>query len=116
MRLRHESEYKTWKMNNNNALGDYIVRFADRWMELMESRIEKGEQVQDIASKTMKLADTDGLTEAMKFSAISIVTLCWAYGDDLREWFKKETEGEEEEEDATEAQWGSSFRPVWLRS
>lgn len=113
MRLRHESEYNTWKMSNNNDLGNYIVRFADRWMELMESRIEKGEQVQDIASKTMKLADTEGLTEAMRFSAIKIVTFCWAYGDDLREWYIKETE--EEEEDDTEAQWGSSFRPVWLR-
>ena len=56
----------------------------------MEEQIEKGEKLEDIAGKLSQEADEDGITGFMYGAAVSILSECWIYGEDLRRWHNKD--------------------------
>lgn len=86
MELIDVEEYEEWKKNNEDPYGAGVFSFAERWAELMEKEIKKGNKVKDIAERTSRYADTDGITGFMYGSAVQILSTCWKYGEELRVW------------------------------
>lgn len=62
MHMKNEVEYTDWKAKNDDPYGAGIVRYAERWADLMEQRMEQGESLEAIAKTTSHEADTEGVT------------------------------------------------------
>ena len=67
-----------------------ILRFAQRWAELMEVEIASGKKMAEIADRTSDQADSEGITGSMHIYAISLLAKTWIYGEDLRRWHNLE--------------------------
>ena len=90
MRVKNQERYENWKKSNVDPYGVAIFEFAETWATLMEEQIEKGEKLEDIAGKLSHEADEDGITGFMYGAAVSILSECWIYGEDLRRWHNKD--------------------------
>ena len=86
MKLKNEQEYLDWKAKNNDAYGRSIFGYAEAWADLMEQEIKQGKEVKDIAQTTSDEADICGITGFMYGMAVSILSQCWVYGEELRKW------------------------------
>jgi len=75
---------------NTDGYGGAIYEFAKNWALLMQVEISNGKAVKDIAGETSSQADTVGLTGFMYGAAVSVLSACWLYGEDLRKWHNKE--------------------------
>lgn len=89
-----ENEYKDWYNNNLDSYGHACFTYAERWAELLEKKIENEANAQEIiikyAEETSHEADTEGITGFMYGIAVSILSNCWKYGEELRKWHNKE--------------------------
>lgn len=85
-----EKEYQDWKDKNNDPYGGATFRYAENWANLMEEKLHNGEKLIDVADKTSHEADTEGITGFMYGCAVSILSQCWLYGEQLRKWHNKE--------------------------
>jgi len=90
MKVKDIKAYDEWKANNTNPYGSAIFRYAEKWANLMEERLTKGEKIEDIAKELSHKADTEGITGFMYGCAVSILSQCWEYGEELREWHNKQ--------------------------
>lgn len=83
----------TWKRMVQNGSDDVyngaIVRFAERWANMMEREMSKGAKLTDIALRTSDDADTEDITCFMHGIAVSVLVHVWAYGDELGKWNKE---------------------------
>ena len=86
MKVRDVKGYEDWKENSLHGNAPVVFRFAERWADLMEERIESGERLEDIAKETSHKADTEGITGFMYVVAVNILSRCWVYGEELRKW------------------------------
>lgn len=89
------SDEKTWaksKENNKDAYGGGVISYAQRWAELMEAEIAKGQELEDIAERTSHEADTEGITGFMFGAAVSTLHLTWKHGERLRIWHNLKTQ------------------------
>lgn len=77
---------------NKDFYGSGVVRYAEKWAELMESRIDSGDTVGDCAKATSHDADTEGITGFMYGCAVSILSKVWKYGEELRKWHNLDTQ------------------------
>lgn len=84
-----EKEYQDWKDKNTGSYGACTFRYAERWANLMETEINDGKDLKDIAENTSHEADTEGITGFMYGMAVNILSQCWQYGEKLREWHNK---------------------------
>jgi hypothetical protein len=75
---------------NSDPYGKASIDFARSWAILMQIEIEKGSTVAECAEKTSNEADVDGITGFMYGCAVSLLSQCWEYGEDLRKWHNKE--------------------------
>lgn len=98
-----EEEYGKYVAKNSDPYGYGVVSYAKRWAELMESMIEAGVKVEDIAKKTSYEADTEGITGFMYGCAVSELAYFWIYGEDLRRWHNLDTQIGHEGEKANES-------------
>lgn len=93
-----EKRFKEQREINSDFYGSGIFRYAERWANLMESRIEAGENLEDCAKRTSHEADTEGITGAMYGFAVQILARDWFQGERLRKWHNLDvqigTEGE----------------------
>lgn len=94
MRLKDEKAYLDWKAKNSDAYGSACFRYAETWADMMELHIADGKQVKDVADKTSRDADKEGITGFMYGMAVNILTNCWEHGEELRKWHNKEYEYE----------------------
>jgi hypothetical protein len=90
MKFKDEQRYQEWKANQKDDYGLACFRYAENWANMMETEIEHGEKVMDIAERLSFKADTEGITGFMYGCAVSILSECWIYGEELRKWHNKE--------------------------
>ena len=90
-----EQDYKDWFDKNTDLYGRACFTYAERWAEMLENLIESSTDepmkvVVDNADRLSHEADVEGITEFMYGCAVSILSQCWKYGEELRKWHNKE--------------------------
>lgn len=97
---------------NSDPYGKAGVDFARRWAEMMEEKINNGEQLKDIARQASHEADTEGITGFMYGCAVSVLSQVWIHGEELRRWHNKDTQIGDEGDKANES--GGVLNPALL--
>lgn len=90
--LSDPEKWQKFVAANSDGYGGRIVRYAEEWARLMQTRMDNGESLADCAEDLSHLADDDGITGFMYGAAVSVLSQCWAYGENLRRWHNKETQ------------------------
>ena len=90
MKLKNKEGWEQFVTINNDPYGSAVVRYAERWANMMEQEMESGKSLIDIADATSHKADTDGITGYMYGCAVSILSQVWEHGEELRKWHNKE--------------------------
>lgn len=86
-----EKEFEKFvEINSKDFYSLGVVNFAKRWAELMEKEIENSAKVADIAEKTSRIADIEGITGFMYGCAVNTLSYLWEYGEELQKWHNKE--------------------------
>lgn len=75
---------------NQDAYGGGVYTYAKCWGLLMQSRINKGEKLIDIANETSHQLGWLGITGFMYGAAVSVLSSTWKYGEELRKWHNKD--------------------------
>ena len=107
-----EIEYKDWYDKNDDPYGKACLIFAERWAELMEEAIAKGEKLELVAKQLSHDADEEGITGFMYGMAVSILSSVWIHGEKLRIWHNLNTQISNEGEKANES--GKVLNPALL--
>jgi len=97
---------------NKDPYGAGVVRYAHKWMRLMEGQINSGVALKDCAKEMSHLANDEGITGFMYGCAVGIISQVWKYGDDLRRWHNLDTQIGDEGEKANES--GGVLNPALL--
>ncbi len=87
------------RIKNNGS----IVRYAARWANLMEKKINMGAKLEDIANATSHEADLEGMSGSTYGCAVSILSQVWKHGEQLRRWHNISTQLHNEGEKANES-------------
>lgn len=85
-----EKDFEQFVKVNNDPYSLGVVRYTERWAELMEKEIANGANLVDIAQRTSDEADTEGITGFMYGCAVSALSHLWEHGEELRKWHNKE--------------------------
>jgi len=112
MELKDKDFWAEQRRLNTDSYGKGVVDYAERWADLMESRLNAGELLADIAEATSNEADTEGITGFMYGCAVSILAKCWVRGDELRRWHNLKTQIRDEGEQANKT--GGVLNPALL--
>lgn len=86
MNITNPELWKRCTDNNQDSYGKGINDYAERWANLMETRLASGESLADIALPTSFEADTDGITGFMFGAAVATLVEVWEHGAALRTW------------------------------
>jgi hypothetical protein len=92
-----EGGEEKWKMSvekNTDPYGKEVLDFAKAWAIYMEE--ELSELTKDIMENCSKKADVGGITGFMYGAAVSVLSECWKYGEELRKIHNKEHNQSEE--------------------
>jgi len=91
---KDQKGYEDWKskQTDDNGYGLAVFRYAETWADLMETQLKVGFTVEEIADKTSHQADTEGITGFMYGMAVSILSLHWEYGEELKTWHNNKYE------------------------
>lgn len=82
-----KEKYQQYVLNNSkDPYSKGVVTYAERWANLMEEEIAKGEVLEKIANSTSHTADTEGITGFMYGCAVQSLAHFWVYGELLRTW------------------------------
>lgn len=88
-----EQEYKAWYDKNSDEYSRACFTYAERWAEMLERKTgETGdakEAIERYAEFFSHEADVEGITGFMYGCAVNILSLCWEYGEELRQWHNK---------------------------
>lgn len=112
MDVVNQADWQKWVENNQDPYGKACVDFAERWANLMETKIAEGAKLEDIAEKAGREADTDGITGFMYGCAVQMLAQCWKHGEQLRRWHNLDTQIGDEGERANES--GGVLNPALL--
>lgn len=94
-----DTNWQTWRDNNQDGYGAAIVHYAERWARLMEAEIDRNPKATyaigtgvfaEIAERTSHEADIEGITGFMYGAAVSMLADVWIYGDQLKRWHNNE--------------------------
>ena len=89
-----EKAYKDWYDKNSDAYSRACFTYAERWAEMLERKIDEVGDVRKAivlnADKLSDEADIEGITGFMYWCAVSILSQCWKYGEELRKWHNGE--------------------------
>ena len=95
--------WNSWLANQkDDPYGVAIFAYAERWANLMETRMSDGSRLEDIAQQASHDADTDGITGFMYGAAVATLSKTWAHGEELRRWHNKDVQISSEGEDAND--------------
>ena len=88
-----ETDYKKYVEINKDPYSSAVVRFGERWAELLEKAIETNGQPEKVIvllmDKTAREADTEGITGFMYGCAVQALHEFWEYGDILNYYHNK---------------------------
>jgi hypothetical protein len=90
VKLINEEDWLKSKKVNSDPYGAAAFTFAERWARLMQLEIAKGNELKDIAEKTEREADLEGITGFMYGCAVSLLKHCWVHGEELKKWRESE--------------------------
>lgn len=94
IQLKDETLWNNQKEINTDPYGAGILRYAKNWALLMQTKIDTTKDIQfqvaAIAKKTSHEADIESITGFMYGAAVSVLSSCWIYGEELRKWHNKE--------------------------
>ena len=118
MRIKNKELWEEFVEKNQDFYGKGIIDFAREWAERMEAELIPGdditEQIKRIAYKTERAADDEigGITGYMYGAAVSTLSSCWVYGEQLRQWHNLDIQIGNEGELANES--GTTLNPALL--
>ena len=114
MQLSNVELWNQTKAINTDSYGKGTVDYAERWANLMETKLPEttDETFGDMAKQTSHEADTDGITGFMYGMAVSILAQCWEHGDRLRRWSNLSLQVGNEGEKSNEQ--GGTLNPALL--
>ena len=72
MKLANKEGWEQFVAINSDFYGSGVVRYAERWANMMEKEMEKGKSIIEIADATSCAADTEGITGFMYGCAVSV--------------------------------------------
>lgn len=110
--LADEEGWNKFKSNNTDGYGGRVVRYAEEWARLMQTRLANGETIPQCADELSRLADDDGITGYMYGCAVGVLAKVWKHGEALRRWHNKETQIGTEGDKANET--GGVLNPAVL--
>lgn len=110
--LVDEEGWNKFKSNNTDGYGGRVVRYAEEWSRLMQTRLSNGETIPQCADELSRLADDDGITGYMYGCAVGVLAKVWKHGEALRRWHNKETQIGTEGDKANES--GGVLNPALL--
>lgn len=110
--LVDEEGWNKFKSNNTDGYGGRVVRYAEEWARLMQTRLSNGETIPQCADELSRLADDDGITGYMYGCAVGVLAKVWKHGEALRRWHNKETQIGTEGDKANES--GGVLNPALL--
>lgn len=88
-----EAEYTEYKkLNSEDAHFEAVVTYGEKWADLMELRLAKGENISDFAKETSHIANADDITSFMYGCTISALAKFWLHGEELRVWHNHKTQ------------------------
>ncbi len=81
------SKWKQLKIRRirNDQNTKYLFPFMTNWARLMQKYMQDGETLDQCAKKAFAMADTDDI-DIECYTAISILSELWIYGDQLKQW------------------------------
>lgn len=79
-----EAEWATVVELNSDPYGAGAVRYAVKWAETMEQKLDAGESLADMQDRASHEADTEGVTGFMHGWAAGALSRFWQYGDEFR--------------------------------
>lgn len=86
-----QADYEEFvEVNSKDGYSRGVVDYAERWADLMESQMQQGANLIDIADHTSHEADTDGITGFVYGCAVNALSDFWEHGEQLRKWHNKE--------------------------
>ena len=87
------------EIDKNDEYSARCVSFAHDWAIGMQRHIPPGADAEQItrsialnAANEASKADYDGITGFMYSAAVTMLSQCWLYGEDLRRWHNKEVQ------------------------
>lgn len=101
MEIKDIDKWNSYKSKNKDSYGLEIIRYAERWADLMESEMDKGKSLDSCAEETSRNADVNGISGFMYGAAVKTLYDVWAHGESLAAWHNKRTQITDEGDDAT---------------
>lgn len=109
-----EKDYAEYVAKNKDPYGSAVIKYTERWADLMEARIANGEKIKDFAKPTSFKADKGiGITGFMYGCAVRALAHFWEHGEALRLWHNLDTQIKDEGEKANES--GGVLNPAIIR-
>jgi hypothetical protein len=86
MKLTNEELWNNQKTINDDPYGAAIIKFAEKWADLMEAATPEGKPLtQEIMNSTEHQADKGiGITGFQYGAAVATLSECWYRGEELR--------------------------------
>jgi len=84
-----------WKMfmekNQPGSYGGAVLFYAERWAQLMQIEMAAGKNLEDVAAATsFDAAVFEGITGFMYGCAVTALSKCWKYGEQLLRWYESQ--------------------------
>lgn len=112
MEFSDEKAWDRFVASNQDPYGGRVVRYAEEWARLMQSRVAAGKTIAECAEETSHLADDDGITGFMYGCAVSVLSNTWRHGEELRRWHNTSVQIGDEGDRANES--GGVLNPAVL--
>jgi hypothetical protein len=110
--ISDQNAWQQWVDSNQDPYGRAVIRYAERWGDLMEAKMAEGAELEDVAKDASHEADTEGITGYMYGASVSVLATSWEHGDRLRRWHNLDTQIHDEGERANES--GGVLNPAIL--
>lgn len=109
-----EQEYQEYRRKNSaDAYSFAVIRYTEKWADLMEERMATDNDITHFADQTSHLADTEGITGFMYGCAVSALAHFWQHGEALRKWHNIARQLRDEGEKANQTP-GAVLNPALL--
>ena len=112
MILKNKKLWDESVLANTDPYGKACIDYAERWADMMEKEILKGKKIVEVAEELSHKANTEGITGFMYGAAVMILSECWEYGEDLRQWHNLDCQIGNEGEKANES--GGVLNPALI--
>jgi hypothetical protein len=100
VKISNQDRWDEWVKNNQDPYGSGVIRFAERWADIIERDLAAGVPFATAARDGANEADTEGITGFMYGAAVTVLATSWERGDQLRRWHNLDTQIRDEGERA----------------